>query len=421
MKYVKDAAQTKVITDTEGLWHFYFDKDTQALIGTQVWDDDIILLHVYVATLYWDALNDTAITLNEERHGFMPGPTHLEIHKVLGSRWDYGLLLNEFNVDQDGSLATHAQFGQTVGQITDEDIPLPIPAEAAPTTYPIFYRDGANGYVRKDAATNFTCKTHPSGRLAFNEWTGATWQQTQVEEGHYVLAFIVATNNIADPVIVIQGTKQYDTKSLATLLARSEAFEIIADADGLPVSEKRMLGAVIFQTSSSYTNSVEARIVSTLTGEDYIDLRDVVLIAGDVIRLRTSYQIAASNNMSTYNHRKCIKITANGNDEFSFSIPTEAVDVVGIYAIVEYDDTFTDEGVWLSSTYAGVGELGLANQETDNTNTYTNSVADTLVELDLTSVFTNVGSGDICGVNINHRAIAANGYYYGVRVDYLAY
>jgi hypothetical protein len=271
-KYTKSSAQTKVITDTEGIWYIYFD-DSGVIQGTQTWGNDLILKYALIAALYWDATNNKHIYLGDERHAFMPGPTHLNIHLFRGTTYLSGLALGDILVDQDGSLDTHAQLSVANGEILDEDILVSIAADTAPASLPVFYRSGASGDWRADTANNFPVKSFSGGsnRLAWNEFTGGSWQQTEIGQGDFVLSHIFATNDSNKPVIVIQGQDEYGTITAARNGAANELNSLITA--GLPFVEFVALGTVIFQTSTSYGNTPQARIRSTSSGGDYEDWR----------------------------------------------------------------------------------------------------------------------------------------------------
>jgi len=208
-KHVKTSAQSIQMADTEGVHYIYFDKDTQVLTETTTFVLAIITEHVLCAIVYWDASNSQHVIFGDERHGMtMDGQTHAHLHTSWGTRYISGLALEDITPDEDGSTDSHAQFGVESGVIRDEDLVHSLPAEAKPAQLPVLYKDGASGYWRFDAADNFPVKNYSggSGFLAYNEYTGSTWQQAEVPEGSYVLAHIVATNDPNNPFVAIQGT-----------------------------------------------------------------------------------------------------------------------------------------------------------------------------------------------------------------------
>ena len=168
-KYTISTTKNATITDTAGIWFFHFN-ESEVLIATQTpWDfEDPI---AFVSILFWDATHNTAIILGEERHGLvMDWATHKRLHEVVGTQVEP----NNFRVDDyilngDGSLDTHAQFSITEGYIHDEDIIMDVVDSATPTPFsfeqtlspfvkiPLYYREGSNAdsLWHKIDTTNF--------------------------------------------------------------------------------------------------------------------------------------------------------------------------------------------------------------------------------------------------------------------------
>jgi hypothetical protein len=112
--------------------------------------------------------------------------------------------------------------------------------------------------------------SHYSGtiRPAYNYNNGTGWTLAEIPNNQFVLMHILATNDIETPVITVLGNT-YPTKSAAREGTKTE----LRDMTGLPFLEFVKLGSIIFETANSYTNHPKARIVSTDTGETYLDYR----------------------------------------------------------------------------------------------------------------------------------------------------
>lgn len=270
-KYTKTTSLSIQIDDTEGLWFFYFDSDGN-LVATQTFSDDIILKYAFVALVYWDADNNTAITVAEERHGnVMDSATHLYNHNTVGTQYGSGLQPTDVVADGSGNDATHAQIGLSSGTIWDEDIKISIPSYTAPASFPFLYKSGANGYWRKIAANDYIVTTTGTGRAAYNEWTGATWQLTEVGNAKFCLMHLYATNDIDTPMVWILGENEYNSATDARDGATNELLQL--ETDGLPVVEYKAIATFIIQSATSYSNAVKSKVISTGTGADYIDFR----------------------------------------------------------------------------------------------------------------------------------------------------
>jgi len=204
----------------------------------------------------------------------MDGATHTYLHTVFGARYLSGLALQGFSVDGDGSSNAHAQFTSDSGTIRDEDLLIQILAQAQ---IPILFRQGQ--LWRKKAADAFPLiysgsagYTGANGRIPYNEFTGGSWQLTEVVNNGFVLVHFFGTNDKENGVIGIQGTDTYNNVSAARLAANSE----ITALSGLPFAEFVPIGSVVFETAAAFTNTPKA-IVRSVDGDDYVDFRGTQL------------------------------------------------------------------------------------------------------------------------------------------------
>ncbi len=265
-----DAPISAIWPNAHGPHFFYLDENKILQISSS-FSDDIITKYAFVSIVYWDSTAAKHIYFANEKHGIHMGDmTHLYLHRTRGAAFDSGGKLLNFVVDGSGSLATEAQFTAGLGQIWDEDIKIPYPAQA---TIPIFYRSGPTNWKRKDPDSYPVIYSGTAGftgtTLPYNRFDGTNWSLTAVDTNKFVLVHVFATNDIDYPVIGIQGQAQYDTKAAA----RDGAVSEIRLLSGLPVAEFCPLGSVVFQTNSAYTNVPKAKIVSTADGFNYEDHR----------------------------------------------------------------------------------------------------------------------------------------------------
>lgn len=287
-KYIKNSAESVVWTNVEGLHYFGF--DNTGTLQHSVDEADVIDWisgnGAFISAIYWDATNSESIIRAEERHGFMPGTTHIHFHRGLGTLWYVGGALTGILPDDTGNLDSHAQFGVSDLIFADEDIVFDVSdgnpqTLANPAEIPMYWRDGANGDWRRRAANTFPTiysgdgsgYVGGSGRLPYNEFTGAVWQLTEVGNNDFCLTHYFATDDINEPVVGIQGQETYGTVVAARQGALDELRSLsLGQLEGLS-AEFTPLGTVIWQTSSGYTNTVEGRIRSTDEGDDYVDFR----------------------------------------------------------------------------------------------------------------------------------------------------
>lgn len=259
------------ITDTEGIWFFYFDDD--GFKTTQIFNLNIIYNSAFTAFLYWDAVNQEAIGPFDERHGAkMDGHTHGIIHEKFGTRHESGGLLTDIDADSSGDDDTSAQFGISDSLINDEDIDFPLDAILSTEGLPILYLEGFTPVLRKSVNAGFSILTGSNGRMVFNENDGGTWQLTEIGSNDYGLCHIFLTSGIGKKgqAFAVVGQGDYGTLGQARTAAPIEIKELISV---LPVQEKDWIATVILQTVTSYNNAVKSRIRTNDIGTDWLDWR----------------------------------------------------------------------------------------------------------------------------------------------------
>lgn len=112
-----DSAQQITIPDTEGIFFFFFETNG-TLNYTTTFDISVITQKVYISNIYWDATNNEAIIIADERHGItLDGATHEYLHNLNGAVITSGGAIN-FSTFIESDVA--AQFdGQVAGMTTD--------------------------------------------------------------------------------------------------------------------------------------------------------------------------------------------------------------------------------------------------------------------------------------------------------------
>jgi len=273
-KYLMTSPVSVVISDTEGYHIIYFDPTGLKSIANATYEESQTIIRSYciVAELYWNATdNKIEYGILEERHGIdMTGVEHLYHHNTIGSQYLDGIALGDILADATGSLDAHAQYSVTTGSFADEDLVHVVPTTPVGTTIPVAYLYGANGDIRVDSTSGFALLTAGTGRLAYNQWTGTTWQLTEVDNANYVLYHLFSMNGYAENrrLITVPGTSQYGSVIDARIAATTEITSIIGTfgaTEGIPVA------TLIYETRDAYTNSVNARIRTTDTGDNYIN------------------------------------------------------------------------------------------------------------------------------------------------------
>ena len=270
-RYQITAAESITIADTEGIHFVYIDGDT--LKETSTFSESLITTYALVGVVYWDATNNVSIIFGDERHGrSMDSMVHLYHHSTEGAKWGKGLGPVEIT-HGNGNNAVDAQIGLEAGSIWDEDLKFDIPADARPINAPILYRSGATGLWRKIDSTGYICTTAGSGRAAYNEWTGATWQLTELTTNDYCCMHLLATNDQRHPMIWIVGQNRYTTLANAREGADIEWQSLQVGQLETLLPEFVAIATFILQTASGYGNAVKSKIVTLENGTSFVDLR----------------------------------------------------------------------------------------------------------------------------------------------------
>ena len=271
-RYVKTSTESVTIPDTSGLYYIYFNSSGSLAYKTTyfTWDQD-----TPTAYIYWNDVDNKAYFFADERHGVtLDWATHEYLHRTRGAAIANGFGVNNYTLVGDGSEDWHAQIDIANGTFFDEDLQVDIEHASSPTTntwqqrlqsgayIPVFYR--LNNHWTKDVATQFPVKNGGT-RAQFNLNTAGTWSSTAIDNNKYGVMFVVATNNLNEPIISIMGQSQYTDQGSAEASIWDEL-----DLAGFPVVEFRPLYKIVFQTANAYANTPKTKFVNLL------DLRQII-------------------------------------------------------------------------------------------------------------------------------------------------
>ena len=261
-RFVKTGTEIVTIPDTSGLYYIYFNSSGSLAYRTTyfVWDTD-----TPTAYIYWNEVDNKAYFFADERHGVtLDWATHEYLHRTRGAVIANGFGASSYSIDGDGSSDDHAKFDLAGGTFFDEDLQVDITHSATPTAntweqvlegnaeIPVFYK--VNTHWKKDAATEFAFKQGTS-RPQYNSYSAPNWSAVDADNNKFVISWIIATNNLNEPVIAIMGQDSY----LTIGEAEAAVWEDL-NLDGFPIFEFRPLHKVVFQGTDAFTNSVNAAI-----------------------------------------------------------------------------------------------------------------------------------------------------------------
>lgn len=258
------------LPNTSGMYFIYYTFAGVLSVRTTVYDFEN---NVPVAFVYWSSTQSNATIFAEERHGIsMAWKTHYYLHEAFGMQYIEGLAASNYTTLGSGSANVDAQFGMASGTLADEDLFINVTATATPVNHwdqnlfpiaylPLLYRTGATGIWIKDTATAYAVKQGAS-YLQFNEYTGSTWQTTEMTNGKYVATWIVGTNDVRHPIVAILGQRQ--DANLANAQANNQINQL--SYGDYPFDESKFLYRLIFQTGN-FSNTPHALLA------DFTDLR----------------------------------------------------------------------------------------------------------------------------------------------------
>ncbi len=269
VKHTFTSDQTKQITDTEGVWWFYFDASA-VLNAAQTIPD--FRDSAFVAIIYWNAAGNVALDLQEERHGItMDGDTHRYLHNTVGVRWVSGLAAGDYTTAGDGDSDSDAQLSIGDGVIHDEDIRTTItddsPQNLAPIAWiPVYYLSGATPVWRKTGADAFPVIDNATDEIRYNLDSAGTWSNAIATNNYHVAMWIFTTPNVAKPVIALLGQRQDQRLDDAR---ENNKYESLVFND-LPFQEMKLIYRLIFNTRyPQHANTPHCKLV------DIQDLRSV--------------------------------------------------------------------------------------------------------------------------------------------------
>ena len=287
-EYTKYINETYVIPAATGLYLIYY--NALGVLASYVDPtpdiiNGVLNLYLFVAYVYWDNTNSKQIYFtgdNKLSTEYMSKSTRKHLHhinriKLYPNTTTQNAALTGLTLDDTGANDSHAKFDVRGSKIYDCDIITT--REIMQVGLPIYYRSGANAWVRDEIGTGFSFKVAGSGRMAYNQYTGGVWQQTEMTDTYFSAIHIFTSNDLTYSYFVIQGQNQYATKAAVTGTYATSVFTEIyniktsLESDKFPIKDCLHLYTLIAETQTAYTNSVNTRLVTFIDSRQYIDWR----------------------------------------------------------------------------------------------------------------------------------------------------
>ena len=268
VKVTKTGVESVVIDTGTALNYIHFDIETQQL-QAKISEFDFTT-DVPVAFIHWNKDIGQSTFFGEERHGIrMDGSTHRWIHNTFGIQYIDGLSVSNYTLLGDGSSNSHAQIAISDGTLYQEDIIISIAdgdngveftQQLFPTGYfPVYYHSGITGQWIRDSGTPYPVKYNAT-RAFYNVYTTGIWTVENVTNNRYFAMWLVATNDINDPILAIMG--QREDSSLGSSESNNNWSDI--DLTNIPTNEIRPLYRLIFSTNDTYANTPKSSLQSIL-------------------------------------------------------------------------------------------------------------------------------------------------------------
>lgn len=269
VRVIKSGVETVVLASGTALNYLHFDTTPPYTLHTKTTGFDFDT-DIPIAFIHWNSDINQSTFFGEERHGIrMDSVTHKWIHNTFGMQYISGLSIGGYVLLGDGSSNSHAQIDISDGILYQEDIIINITNGVGTGSFiqplspianiPTYYHSGTTGQWVRDAATAFPLKYNAT-RAQYNLYSGGSWTTPNVPDKRYFAMWIVATNDINDPILAVMG--QREDSSLTAAESNNKWSDI--NLTNIPTQEIRPLYRLIFTTDNTFTNTPKSSLQSIL-------------------------------------------------------------------------------------------------------------------------------------------------------------
>lgn len=275
IKVVKNTVETVTIGSGTNLNFLHFSTTAPYQLQTKTTFFDFVD-DVPIAYIHWNGDINQSTFFGEERHGIkMDTSTHKWIHNTFGMQYISGLSIGGYTLLGDGSSNSHAEFDLSDGVLYQEDIIINVTDDnginsaeefvqpLSPIAYtPVYYHLGTTGQWVRDSGTAFPLKYNGTGPLynLYSPGPPPNWTIPNVDDNKYFAMWLVATNDINDPILAIMGQRE-DSSLIA---AQDNNIWSDINLTNIPVFEFKPMYRLIFRADNAYTNTPKASLQSIL-------------------------------------------------------------------------------------------------------------------------------------------------------------
>ena len=330
VKKTVSSTLTLVIANTTGARFIYADPNTLQLVEGA--STPTFTQNVYVAYIYWDAVNGKGLIVGSEKHTSARDTTwHSYAHNNAGTIWRTGGALG-YTLNNDANVALSVG---TPLVIQDEDLVHTIINSATPSanyeqqltnaSLEVLYLIGTGTY------TSTTASTSPwiagTSLASYNFLNAGTWTLADAAEGSYLTYWMVCTNDVRRPVKLVLGR--------TTFTSIDDAYAESFTDYGLSFAEQVFMYQIVVKTSSAYTgNAAKIQIagVRKILAKIAPTSSSTSALAHNNLTGREtadSHPIGAITNLQTTLDGKQAVLTAGNN----ISLASNTVSITGNIAI----------------------------------------------------------------------------------------
>jgi hypothetical protein len=279
-RFVK-TSESIVLPNTYGSYLVYFDTTAtlqfEALsLGTTTYEYSS---NISVATIIY---TPTVSSVSDQRHGISMPWASIQYHvNTTGIAFVSGLDPIGYTLNGTGNTDVEAQISLTDGVLYYADININVTNATTPSTpyqqvlngpltIPLIYPFGSgNGSLVTTQPTVFPV-LQGTNLIQYASFNGTDWVTQEATDGYYVGTWIFATSSYPYPIAGAIGIHQSATPQLAI---QDNNFDDLQQIFGTSLIGLRPLYLLIFQTSTSFTNTPHATLV------DIIDYRTASVTA----------------------------------------------------------------------------------------------------------------------------------------------
>lgn len=246
---------------TSGGWFFYFDQEAAPTVSATPWN---LKLHAPVAYVYYSASIEDGIAFYELHDAHRDPLIHYRMHFVDGTSVEEGSGFVSSGFILNSDLNTSKAIAISSGRIWDEDIGFTCSAVPDGGPYFLMYRLGPTDWVWQVVQT--VPFLSDAGNIAFNQFTGETWQLTGLSgNSQFVNVWVFATTALESnrQIFFVPGQRIFTDQATA------EA-ESLGDIDwgNIPFQEIAPLYQLTYRRANGNGGEGKAdlRKVARLTG-----------------------------------------------------------------------------------------------------------------------------------------------------------